>query len=45
MRSPTPKGLETRSCLIDFNVLELDNVQVHHTETGRLFVKSDFNED
>ncbi|KAF5633855.1 uncharacterized protein FTJAE_7007 [Fusarium tjaetaba] len=45
VRSPTPKGLETRSCLIDFNVLELDNVQVHHTETGRLFVKSDFNED
>ncbi|RBR09532.1 hypothetical protein FVER53590_00081 [Fusarium verticillioides] len=45
VRSPTPKGLETRSCLIDFNVWELDNVQVHHTETGRLFVKSDFNED
>jgi hypothetical protein len=21
VRSPTPKGLETRSCLIDFNVL------------------------
>ncbi|PNP85080.1 hypothetical protein FNYG_01605 [Fusarium nygamai] len=45
VRSPTPRGLETRSCLIDFNVLELDNVQVHHTETGRLLVKSDFNED
>ncbi|WYZ35446.1 hypothetical protein EsH8_X_000093 [Colletotrichum jinshuiense] len=45
VRSPTLSGLEKRSCLIDFDVLELDNVQVHHTETGRLTVKSDFNED
>ncbi|KAF9763873.1 hypothetical protein IL306_002972 [Fusarium sp. DS 682] len=26
VRSPTPKGLENRSCLIDFDVLELGNV-------------------
>ncbi|KAF9871807.1 hypothetical protein CkaCkLH20_10741 [Colletotrichum karsti] len=45
VRSPTLSGLEKRNCLIDFDVLELDNVQVHHTETGRLTVKSDFNED
>ncbi|KAF5003953.1 hypothetical protein FDECE_9542 [Fusarium decemcellulare] len=45
VRSPTLGGLEKRSCLIDFDMLELDNVQVHHTQTGRLTVKSDFNED
>ncbi|KAF7557636.1 hypothetical protein G7Z17_g523 [Cylindrodendrum hubeiense] len=45
VRSRTPNGLEKRSCLIDFNILELDNVQVHHTPTGQLTVKSDFNED
>ncbi|KAF5020611.1 hypothetical protein F66182_7360 [Fusarium sp. NRRL 66182] len=45
VRSPTLGGLEKRSCLIDFGVLELDNVQVHHTQTGRLTVKSDFGED
>ncbi|KAI8627447.1 hypothetical protein F5Y19DRAFT_465904 [Xylariaceae sp. FL1651] len=44
-RGSTLKGLENRSCLVDFDKLELDDVQVQHTENGRLIVKSDFNED
>ncbi|KAM6509989.1 hypothetical protein FALCPG4_017622 [Fusarium falciforme] len=45
VRSRTLEGLERRSCLIDFDQLELDDVQIHHNEHGRLTVKSDFNED
>ncbi|KAK2601682.1 hypothetical protein QQS21_004757 [Conoideocrella luteorostrata] len=45
MRSRVPDGLDKRSLLIDFDVLELDDVQVYHNEQGRLTVRSDFNED
>ncbi|KAI5201224.1 hypothetical protein E4T42_08722 [Aureobasidium subglaciale] len=44
-RSRMTKGVETRSCLVDFCKLELDNVQIFHTPHGQLTVKSDFNED